>query len=191
MKKVFIYFFLLIVLLLTHEIVSASEAFSVPVTWPKLSPILMARVNQHQHKMKIERDEAISFVHFLDELNTPLPQLKKLQPGLPKTTLELLIKLYEEKIDANEAEKMAAYLISIVKQFHFENVRPFDANTSHIIGKEWHEIDYSGEGMTWQKQRLKYLPYGVTNFKTEENLKKFFAVESKLPYFKKIYRPCR
>ena len=35
-----------------------------------------------------------------------------------------------------------------------------------IIGREWHEIDYSGESMTWQKQKIKYAPYGISNFKT-------------------------
>ena len=37
-----------------------------------------------------------------------------------------------------------------------------------------------------EKQQLKYKPYGITNFKTLDNLTKFFPVEAELPYFKKI-----
>ena len=90
-----------------------------------------------------------------------------------------------------EAEKMAAYLEKFTLIYHFKYPKKFDENTSHIIGREWREIDYSGENITWQKQRLKYSPYGISNFKTEDNLKKFFSVESKLSYFKKIYQPMK
>lgn len=108
---------------------------------------------------------------------------------LPKTTLELLMAVQSRMLPLSEAEKMAGYLEEIVGKFNFKNPRAFDENTSHIIGREWHEIDYAGENMTWQKQKLKYQVYNIDNFKTLENLTKFFPVESKLPYFKKIYRP--
>ena len=41
-------------------------------------------------------------------------------------------------------------------------------NTSHIIGRNWWEINYSGENMTWQGQKTKYAPYGITDFKSVE-----------------------
>ena len=88
-----------------------------------------------------------------------------------------------------EAEKMADYLDKVVNAFHFSNISAFDENTSHIIGRDWSEIDYSGEGMTWQQQREKYRPYGVHHFKSLDCLKKFIPVEAKLPYFKKVYGP--
>jgi len=43
--------------------------------------------------------------------------------------------------------------------------------------------------MTWQSQKKKYAPYGITNFKSLDNLEKFFPIESKLPYFARIYQP--
>ena len=84
---------------------------------------------------------------------------------------------------------MADYLRKLVKEFQFQNVGAFDENTSHIIGRDWHEIDYSNEGMTWQKQKAHYAPYGIKNFKSQEYLVNFFSVDSKLPYFKKTYKP--
>jgi hypothetical protein len=92
-------------------------------------------------------------------------------------------------VDIKDAEEIAKYLKTMVVNFNFQNIGAFDENTSHIIGRNWHEIDYSGEGMTWEKQKEKYKKHDITNFKTIENIKLFFPVESKLPYFKKIYRP--
>ncbi|KIJ88837.1 hypothetical protein [Rickettsia asembonensis] len=84
---------------------------------------------------------------------------------------------------------MAKYLQELVGFYNFQNVAAFDENTSHIIGRQWHEIDYSGESMTWQGQKAKYARYDITDFKSVDCLKKFFKVESKLPYFTKIYKP--
>ncbi len=165
------------------------ETISVPGAWLRLKPILLARVNQKTPKMKLSLEQATSFAHFLTQLSTPLPELQNLQQTLPKTTLELLRAIYERNLAAAEADKMAAYLSHLQNEFKFQNLGAFDENTSHIIGREWPEIDYSGEGMTWQKQQQKYLPYGITDFKSVAVLTKFFRVESTLPYFKKIYRP--
>ena len=100
-----------------------------------------------------------------------------------------MISIHLRNLEISEAEKIANYLCKLVHKFKFENVGAFDENTSHIIGKEWQEIDYSGEGMTWRKQRQQYLPYGIKDFKSLKSIERFFPVESKLPYFNKIYRP--
>lgn len=81
---------------------------------------------------------------------------------------------------------MATYLHTVPEKFSVKNINVFDENTSHIIGREWSEIDYGGEGMTWEKQQKKYKPYDVNNFKSLDNLTKFFPVESELPYCLKI-----
>lgn len=167
---------------------AVQEELAVPTVWSRLAPILMARINQNKPKMKLSKNQAFSFVHFLEKLNKPTPKLEKLETILPKTTLELLMAVHERGLGLGEAEKMAVYLEEFVEACQFQNVAAFDENTSHIIGREWQEIDYAGENMTWQKQRLKYLPYGVTDFKTEGNLMRFFKLESHLPYFSKIYR---
>jgi hypothetical protein len=163
--------------------------FEVPQGWAALKPVLVSRVNQHSPKMKLTEQEAESFSGFLTQLKDPTPDLHVLQKTLPKTTLELLRSVSERGVKLDEAEKMAAYLQSLIDKFKFQNMAVFDENTSHLIGRDWSEIDYSGEGMTWEKQRSIYLPHGVSDFKSADCLKKFFDVESKLPYFRKVYRP--
>jgi hypothetical protein len=150
---------------------------------------LINRVEQSSLKMKISAERANSFVEFLTALQKPTPKLMRLEDVLPKTTLELLMAVHERHLALTEAEEMAEYLQTLVEKFQFQNLSAFDENTSHIIGREWHEIDYSGEGMTWQKQRQHYLPYGIIDFKSVGSLSKFFPVESELSYFKKTYRP--
>lgn len=158
-------------------------------SWSNLEPVLHARVNQSHKKMKLQPADADQFRAFLGALHQDLPKLNLLQKLLPKTTVELLMAVDRRGLDLHEAEQMAAFLAEVVEDFHFSNVGAFDENTSHIIGREWHEIDYSGENMTWRGQKAKYQPYGIRNFKSITCLKRFISVESKLPYFKKIYKP--
>ncbi|MEM8562481.1 MAG: hypothetical protein AAGF57_09625, partial [Pseudomonadota bacterium] len=87
----------------------------------------------------------------------------------------------------DEAERMANYLDGVPATYAINNTAYFDENTSHIIGREWHEIDYTGEGMDWQQQKQKYAPYGITHFKSLDNLQRFFPIESTLPYFRPAY----
>lgn len=139
--------------------------------------------------MKLQESNAKSLEKFLSSTNYNFIYLSELQNFLPKNTLELLIAINERSLDKKEADIMAKYLQELIESYNFQNVAAFDENTSHIIGRDWHDIDYSGEGMTWQGQKAKYAPYGITDFKSVNCLKKFFAVESKLPYFTKIYKP--
>lgn len=163
----------------------------LPSQWQGLCRILNARVAQARPKMKLKEAEARTLEKFLSSTNCNFPHLNNLQAVLPKTTLELLMAIHKRGLMSDEAELMADYLEKITIAFQFQNVTAFDENTSHIIGREWHEIDYSGEGMTWQKQKAHYAPYGIEHFKSQKCLLKFFQVESTLPYFRKIYKPMR
>jgi hypothetical protein len=166
------------------------ENASVPQQWASLEQILKSRINQKQPKMKLSSEQAQNLISFLQQhKSNDFPSLQSLQKQLPKTTLELLIAMQSRSLDKQEAEKMAHYLEHLLEEFQFKNVLAFDENTSHIIGREWAQIDYSGEGMTWQAQKAKYQPYGITDFKSLACLKKFFPVESRLPYFNKTYQP--
>ena len=162
---------------------------NLPEQWQNLCSVLESRVAQTAKKMKLQESNAKSLEQFLSSTNYNFIYLSELQNFLPKTTLELLIAINERSLDKKEADLMAKYLQGLIESYNFQNVAAFDENTSHIIGRDWHEIDYSGEGMTWQGQKAKYAPYDITNFKSVERLKKFFAVESKSPYFTKIYKP--
>jgi len=167
---------------------SASMA-NVPKAWAPLSITLLGRYEQQEPKMKLNEQQVENFISYLNKLKTPTPELIKLQTKLPKTTLELLRATQSRGVDLAEAEKMASYLYTLVDKCKFKHVNKFDENTSHIIGRDWPEIDYTGEGMTWEAQRLKYLPYGIEDFRSAAQLAKFFPVEAKLPYFNKVYEP--
>lgn len=159
--------------------------------WQPLCPILQSRVEQKAHKMKLNESAAHTLEQHLQTEQFNFVYLAKLQQLMPKTTTELLMAAYNRGLNKREADLMAKYLIAEVNLYQFKNLPAFDNNTSHIIGREWYEIDYSGENMTWKKQKEKYTPYGVLHFKSLACLKKFFSVESKLPYFNKIYKPVR
>ena len=186
MKKIMIISILFNLLFIPY--IFAREC-QLPGQWQGLCCILNARVAQTKPKMKLEEQEASSLENFLKSTKDTFSHLVSLQSLLPKTTLELLRAIHQRGLSNDEAELMAGYLKDITEVFQFQNVGAFDENTSHIIGREWHDIDYSGEGMTWKKQKAFYAPYGIEHFKSRECLEKFYKVESGLPYFRKIYKP--
>jgi len=181
-------FLIIIISLFLTESVIARDC-NLPKGWQKLCHILDSRVEQTAKKMKLQESNAKSLEQFLNSTNYNFIYLPILQNFLPKTALELLIAINERGLDKKEADLMAKYLQEFIEYYNFQNVAAFDNNTSHIIGRQWYEIDYSGEGMTWRGQKAKYARYGITDFKSVECLKKFFKVESRLPYFTKIYKP--
>lgn len=181
--------FLLYAVLFLSTAVGAKECKLVTLGWGNLCSVLQKRITQSHLKMKLEKSVVVKFENFLLKSNLSLSSLKELQHIAPKTTIELLMAIAFRCVTIEDAEGIARYLNTMVLSYDFENINAFDENTSHIIGRDWHQIDYSNEGMTWKKQKEKYQCYNITNFKTLENIKKFFKVESKLPYFKKTYRP--
>ncbi|MCL1126008.1 hypothetical protein [Shewanella surugensis] len=160
----------------------------LPIKWIAFDPILCARLAQSKQKMKLTKNQVNHFVGFLWSVKTPTPALLALTNMLPKTTLELLRSVESRGVSLSDAEKMAKYLADVPSTYSIHNIAYFDENTAHIIGRQWHEIDYGGEGMTWQQQQKEYAPYDITDFKSVANLEKFFPVESKLPYFKEAYQ---
>lgn len=180
---------LLVSLLFLTLVASSPSIAIVPKNWSPLTPVLLSRYEQIDAKMKLSEAQVNSIIRYLTDLKTPTPELTKLQYVLPKTTLELLRSIQLRGVDLSEAEKMAVYMQGLVTKFQFRQINKFDENTSHIIGREWPEIDYSGENMTWEAQRLKYMPYGIEDFKSAEQLARFFPIEAKLPYFNKTYQP--
>lgn len=180
---------LLLVSIATYASDSTHLVNSLSPTWEPFKPILTQRFTQKAPKMQLNAQQVESFVQYLNQLEDPTNNLNQLQKIMPKTSLELLMATHNRNLPLSEAEKMAAYLDILAHKYNFKNLNAFDENTSHIIGREWQEIDYSGENMTWRKQQLKYQPYGITDFKSLDTLKKFFVVESKLPYFNKAYHP--
>jgi len=163
----------------------------IPQKWHNLLPVLETRVEQSHPKMKLSHQRAIEFSKYLYDIDEDIrvPGLLALQKILPKTTIELIMSTKFREVSLEEAEKMAVYLKQTVLICKLQNPQAFDENTSHIIGRHWHEIDYSNENMTWQGQKAKYKPIGVEDFRSLESLKKFIPFELSLPYFRKIYHP--
>lgn len=181
--------FLIIIMSLFFTGQAIARDCSLPNQWHKLCSILGSRVEQTARKMKLQESNVKGLEQFLNSTNYSFVYLPILQNDLPKTTLELLIAVNERGLDIKEADLIAKYLQELLRFYNFQNVAAFDNNTSHIIGRKWQEIDYFGENMTWQNQKAKYARYGITDFKSVNCLKKFFKVESKLPYFTRIYKP--
>lgn len=172
-----------IVILMSAGCGFANEAV-LPKEWSTLDPILIARCSQADPKMRLTEPQIDALALYLQHENaSSFPQIQLLQTTMPKTALELLFAVQARGVSQWEAEKMAAYLQHVPRVYRIKKLATFDENTSHIIGREWNEIDYAGEGMTWQGQKEKYAKHGITNFKTLKNLKKFFPVESQLTYF--------
>lgn len=81
-----------------------------------------------------------------------------LQRVMPRSTVELARAVAERGVELAEAEAIATYLVRVVDALDFERLATFDDNHSHVTGREWHQIDYSGEGMSWQGQRDYWVP---------------------------------
>lgn len=155
--------------------------------WASLADILGVRVTQTRRKMKLTEEEARRAAQeVLDELPT-LPNARQLLAVMPRATIELVRSIRERGVPREEAERMAVYLLELRSALAMDNEAPFDENCSHVVGREWQDIDYRDEGMTWERQKAIYLPKGIPNFKTVANLQQFFRVESKAPYFQKVY----
>jgi hypothetical protein len=139
--------------------------------------------------MKLEPEQGFALAGAARELFPALPATQKLLTLMPKASVELVRSVAERGVARGEAERMATYLLELRQALDMENPAPLDENTSHVIGREWHEIDYRGEGMTWEKQKSIYVAKGIPDFKSEAHLRRFFEVESKAPYFTKLYKP--
>ena len=156
--------------------------------WPGLADILAQRVAQSRRKMKLSEEEAArACVELIEELPT-MPDARQLLESMPKATIELVRSVRERGVAKSDAESMAEYLLQARASLAMDNPGPFDENCSHVIGRDWADIDYRDEGMTWQKQQAIYAPMGVAHFKDVANLQRFFRIESQAPYFRKLYR---
>lgn len=138
--------------------------------------------------MKLTEEEAArAALALIDELPA-MPHARQLLELMPKATIELVRSVRERGVPRDEAERMAEFLLQARAALAMDNPTPFDENCSHVVGREWQDIDYRDEGMTWQKQQAIYVPKGVASFKDAANLRQFLRIESKAPYFQKLYR---
>jgi hypothetical protein len=118
-----------------------------------------------------------------------MPRARALHDVMPRSFVELVRAVEERGLPESEAEAMALYLVRLTGALRFGNLAQFDANHSHVIGREWHEIDYAGEGTTWRKRRAEWSRHRVGDFKSAVHLHRYFTAEERLRYFRRIYRP--
>jgi hypothetical protein len=151
--------------------------------------VLDRRARQKQPKMKLSPGQARALAEAILRRVPDMPRARALHDVMPRSFVELMRAVEERGLAPAEAEAMAAYLTGLCAALRFGNPVQFDENHSHVIGREWAEIDYSGEGTTWQRQRAAWLRHGVADFKKAEHLHRYFGAEEKPPYFRRIYRP--
>ena len=115
--------------------------------------------------------------------------MRALHDVMPRSLVELARAVAERGVSVEEADAIARYLVRVVDALRFERLAVFDENHSHVCGREWHEIDYSGEGMTWRSQRDDWAPKGVVDFKRARHIHAYFVGAERLPHWKRVYRP--
>jgi len=151
--------------------------------------VLVSRVAQEEHKYKLSEEQATEIArYFLSDL-AEMPASRKLLDVMPRTTVELVRATRERGVAQSEAEEIADYLFLVTKSMRFGNLRGVDVSHSHVVGREWWQIDYSGEPMTWEEQQRDWEPLGVVNFKKASYIRAYFKHVSKMRFFKRVYRP--
>ncbi|HEY5935164.1 MAG TPA: hypothetical protein VIU61_11030 [Kofleriaceae bacterium] len=144
------------------------------------------RVAQPKPKMKLSPSDARAAAIALYEHRD---RLRALHAVMPRSAVELARAIRERGVSIDEAERIAAYLVEVVRVLDFARLPTFDENHSHVTGRDWPEIDYTGEGMTWQSQKADWQPRGVADFRTVTSIHAYFVGAEKLPHWKKVYRP--
>jgi hypothetical protein len=154
----------------------------------RAAEIIDRRVKQRSPKMKLTKAEAINLAGYLLRDLEQMPNTALLYFEMPRATLELVRAVHERGVSKQEAEKISRYLIRFIDSMDFGNLKQLDINHSHIIGREWEQIDYSGEPLDPARQKRNGQRMGVMNFKEARYIHKYFVHASKARYFKRIYR---
>lgn len=157
--------------------------------YPAAAEILAARVRQRTPKMKLTERQAIDVAWRMIQLYAALDWIEALHEVMPRSTIELVRAVEERGVPLDDALAIARYLVKVVAALDFERLATFDENHSHVTGRRWSEIDYSGEGMTWEGQRDDWTPKGVPDFRSATAIDAYFRGAEKLPHWRKVYRP--
>lgn len=151
--------------------------------------VIESRVAQTKRKMKLEANEGLRVARYVAEDFPTMPETVSLSRSMPKTAVELVRSVHERGVSPDEAEKMARYMARLSESLKPKNHAALDENTSHVIGRDWEDIDYRDENLDGAQQKRIYTAKGVAHFKDAATLEHFFRIESKVPYFAKVYQP--
>ena len=139
--------------------------------------------------MKLTEAEAAKTGEYIVANLPTMPRSLELKKTLPKTTIELIRAVGERGVSKEDAEGIADYLIKFMDAMKIQNLKSFDESNSHVVGREWEDIDYRGEGMNAASQKRQWAPLGVTNYKKAEYFHNYFKYAKDLPYFGRVYQP--
>lgn len=190
---------------ITDATVASPDATSIPdaSTYATLADALAAlrarelaeaadhiarRAAQPASKMRLAPGEAHAAAIALLAIAHREP-IRALHGMMPRSTIELARAVAERGVSLDEADAIATYLVGFVAALRFERLHVFDENHSHVIGRDWSEIDYRGEGMTWESQRDYWRPKGVTSFQRAGFIHAYFMGAEHLEHWKRVYRP--
>jgi hypothetical protein len=138
--------------------------------------------------MRLDAAAALAAAHGLLAL-ARRPAFRDLHRVMPRSTVELVRAHGERDLALADAEAIARYLVRVVAAVDPGRLATFDENHSHVTGRRWPEIDYSGEGMTWQEQEAYWAPRGVPDFRSAAAIHAYFTGAETLPHWRKVYRP--
>lgn len=156
--------------------------------FPRAAASIRRRLEQPQPKMKLAPRDALAAAVGLLELAERAP-IARLEDVMPRSAVELARATRQRGLPLDEAERIAAYLAEVVRALDFQRLDAFDENHSHVTGRAWQDIDYSGEPMTWQSQQAYWSPRGVPHFKTRDAIHAYFTGAERLPHWQQVYRP--
>jgi hypothetical protein len=155
----------------------------------RAAAVIARRVAQRSPKMKLDpaqgaRAARAALRHFARS-----PQLRALESVMPRSAVELIRAIDERDLPAREADAIADYLEQLVEALDFARLDNFDRNHSHVTGRRWREIDYSGENMTWRRQKAYWAPRGVGDFRTVAHIDAYMRRAARMRHFTRVYRP--
>lgn len=156
--------------------------------WHGPADAIARRMAQRRPKMRLTAAQGHTAAHATLALVERAP-FAALQLVMPRSTVELARAVAERDVPLADAEAIAAYLVQLADAVDFKRLATFDDNHSHVTGREWHEIDYTGEGMTWQGQQAYWAPRGVTSFKRAAFVHAYMVGAERLEHWKRVYRP--
>lgn len=149
---------------------------------------IRSRMEQEQPKMRLSRQQADKIVSYFQEHMPSMPKTRELHSRMPRSTVELVRAVGERGVPAEEAERISGFLVYFTDHMRFRNLKQLDVNTSHVIGRQWKEIDFSGEGTNWRWQKNHWGEHGVRDFQHAADVCRYFRAASKYRFFKRIYK---
>lgn len=154
----------------------------------RLADIISFRTRDYRSN-RLTYDEANRAAGYVLSDISSMRNCRRLIRFLPETAVEILRGVHERGVDRKEAEKMAYYLYRFISWVGMRKRKSFDEYLAHIVGRDWNQIEYPVEGMTWQGQKKFYGQHDVPDLKTALHIHRYLKTERSRAHFKNIFHP--